>query len=271
MPFDPACAGKTYPPETVRVRWDAVEQFVRRHGEDNPSYVDPRRRGGIVAPPLYAARLALPALRAALGDAALGVPASELILAGCEFQFDRPVRPGRDVVISASFGAIERERRGEMITLRLQGTRRLGVLVFVAELRLLHPDAPDAPDPDAPPRPATHFLRPPLAFRAHYKAPGPPAEGPRGDPPLAVDHVLGPCLALGRAARTVIDTSLKRDPAQLKRIGARPVRPLEPGEPLTVAGWIIETRGGTTFMGFEMLDEAGGLVMADGVAEVVLR
>jgi len=276
MPLNPACEGKAYPSDTIRVREDSIAHFIRTLQEDNPHYVDPKHRGGVIAPPLYPACLALPALDRALGDPALGVAPAELLPIGCEFQLARPVRPGRDIVLSASFGKITADARGETIPLRLQGTRRLGVLVFIAELQLLHPSPPDddAPDAVVPPPPATHFLRPPLAFRAHYRAVAPSRllDGAAAEsPPLPRDHILGACLGLGYAARTVVDTSLKRDPSQLKRIRARPVRPIEPDEPLTVAGWIVETRRGTTFMGFEILDENGGLVTAEGLAEVVLK
>ncbi|MDP3939485.1 MAG: MaoC family dehydratase N-terminal domain-containing protein [Deltaproteobacteria bacterium] len=270
MPFNPASAGKSYPSNTVRVQGESIEQFIRALGENNPYFVDPKRRGGVIAPPLYAARLAIPALARAVADPELGVPAEELIPVACELNLARPVRPGRDVVLSAGFGDIEQDERGEVISLRLQGTRRLGVLVFLYELRLLHPRASGAP---APPPPATHFLRPPLAFRARYTAIAPSCMGEAGGaaPSIPPDALLSPFLGLAHAARTVIDTSLKRDPSQLKRIRVRPVRPVEAGEPLTVAGWIIETRRATTFMGFEILGEDGGLVMAEGVAEVILK
>lgn len=271
MPFDPACAGKSYPAETVRASWESIARFIQALQEDNPHHIDPKRRGGVVAPPLYAMSLALPLFGRAIHDPALGVPPEALVPVGCDFQAARPVRPGRDVVLTASFGEIESSPEGETITLRLQGTRRLGVLLFIAELRLLHPAAPEK---IAPPPPATHFLRPPLAFRAPYTAASPALLGGKvsaaspGPPP---DRLLAPWLGLGYAARAVVDTSLKRDPTQLRRAHARPVRDVETGESLTVAGWIMETRRGTTFMGFEILDEEGGLVMSDGVAEVVLK
>ena len=82
---------------------------------------------------------------------------------------------------------------------------------------------------------------------------------------------LGHSLGLAYAAKAAIDASHERDPSQLRRIYAHPVRAPVPGETIVTAGWIMEARRGTTFFGFEILAEDGSLVMADGRAELMLK
>ncbi len=272
MPLNAACAGRTYSPDAVRVRAETIQAFIHTLEEDNPYLVDPQRQGGIVAPPLYAAVLALPAVCEALADPDLGVPTGELLSLGCDFRLARPIRATREISVTASFGDIVETEKGEETTIRLRGTRKRGVLVFVGEYRLLHPRKPGTPEP---PQPASNFLRPPLAFRAQYKVIAnlrrlihePPGHV-HGE---AAQAFLGHSLGLAYAAKAAIDASQERDPSQLRRIYARPVRALTPGETIVTAGWIMETRRGVTFFGFEILAEDGRLVMADGCAEVMLK
>lgn len=272
MPLNAACAGRTYSPDAVRVRAETIQGFIHALEEDNPYLVDSQRRGGIIAPPLYAAVLALPAVCEALADPDLGVPVGKLIPLGCDFRLARPIRATREISVTASFGHIIETEKGEETTIRLQGTRKSGVLIFVGEYRLLHSREPGAPEP---PQPASTFLRPPLAFRAKYNVIAKPdrlihesLEGVHGETARAF---LGHSLGLAYAAKAAIDASHERDPSQLRRIYARPVRALVPGETIVTAGWIRETRRGTTFFGFEILAEDGSLVMADGCAEVILK
>lgn len=271
MPLNPACARRSYSPPAVRVRTEAVQRYIHALQEDNAHFLELHGRSGLVAPPLYAAVLALPAVCDALADPALGVTPTELLPRGCDFQFAQPIRAAREIAISASFDDVTRTEEGEETAILLEGARRGGVPVFAGAFRLLLPAKPGT-DPAL--QPASHFLRPPLAFRAQYNV-VPNArrllpESPDGGLPAAAERFLGQTLGLCYAAKAVIDASLKRDPAQLKRISARPLRPPEPREPIVIAGWIMEARRDTTFFGFEILAEDGSLIMADGRAEMML-
>lgn len=272
MPLNAACAGRTYSPDAVRVRAETIQSFIHALEEDNPHLVDTRRRGGIIAPPLFAVVLALPAVCEALADPDLGVPAGELFPLGCDFRLARPIRATSEISVTASFGDIIETEKGEETTIRLQGTRKRGVPVFVGEYRLLHSREPGAPEA---PEPASNFLRLPLAFRAQHIVTAKP--GRLIQEPLGQAHeedaraFLGHSLGLAYAAKAAIDASLERDPSQLRRIYARPVRTLAPGENIVTAGWILETKRDTTFFGFEILAGDGSLIMADGRAEVMLK
>jgi len=275
MPFNRACTGKSYTPYHVRISGEAIERFVRALREDNPHYTDETRRGGILAPPAFAAVLALPALRRAMGDQELGVAAGDIVPVEVDLRFTKAVRPGNEIFVTASFEAFETRPEGDLAIVRLEASRRRGLPVFEGRVRLLHPG--HGPDRGEPPEPVTEFLRPSLAFKAQSTV--------EAGPPFLVSTVMGAerrsrapsreflrrTLALGYAAKAVVDNCLKRDPTQLKRLSARLVRPLEAGELLNTAAWIMEARRGTTFLGFEVLDGNGRVVLSDGVAEIVLR
>jgi len=277
MPFNRACTGKSYSPYHVRVSSEAIARFARAMRDDNPHYTDELRRGGILAPPAFAAVLALPALRRAMGDQEAGVAAGDLVPLSVDLRFTKLVKPGSEVFVTASFEAFDSAPEGDVATVRLEASRRRGLPIFEGRVRLLDP-APSSEDaPPAAPAPVTEFLRPSLAFRSQSVVEaGPPflmnptQAGPRRQRAPSREF-LRRSLALAYAAKAVVDNCLKRDPSQLKRIGARLVRPLEPGEILNTAAWVVEERRGTTRIGFEVLDGEGRVVLADGIAEVLLK
>jgi acyl dehydratase len=277
MPFNRACTGKSYSPYHVRVSGEAIARFARALRDDNPNYTDESRRGGILAPPAFAAVLALPALRRAMGDQDLGVAATDLVPLSVDLRFTKLVRPGSEVIVTASFEAFDTSAEGDVATVRLEASRRRGLPIFEGRVRLLDP----APNPESAwpsaPHPVTVFLRPSLAFKSQSIVeagppflPNPSQAGSRRQRAPSREF-LRRTIAIGYAAKAVVDNCLKRDPSQLKRIGARLVRPLRPGEILTTAAWIVEERRGTPHLGFEVLDGEGAVVLADGVAAVVLK
>ena len=277
MPFNRACTGKSYSPYRVRVSGEAIARFARALRDDNPNYTDETRRGGILAPPAFAAVLAIPALRRAMGDQELGVAVADLVPFSVDLRFTKLVRPGTEVLVTASFEAFDTTADGDIATVRLEASRRRGLPIFEGRVRLLDPVlSPEATWPSAP-HPVTVFLRPSLAFKSQSIVeagppfmPNPSQAGPRR-PRAPSREFLRRSIAIGYAAKAVVDNCLKRDPSQLKRIGARLVRPLRPGEILTTAAWIVEERRGTTHLGFEVLDGEGCVVLAEGIAEVILK
>lgn len=275
MPFNRACTGKSYSPYQVRVSGEAIARFTRALRDDNPHYTDESRRGGILAPPVFAAVLALPALRRAMGDPELGVAAGDLVPLQVHLRFTKLVKPGYEVFVTASFEAFDTTPEGDVATVRLEASRRRGLPIFEGRVCLLDP-APASGDAPIP-APATEFLRPSLAFKSQSIVeagppflPNPAQAGSRRQRAPSREF-LRRALALGYAAKAVVDNCLKRDASQLKRIGARLVRPLHPGEILNTAAWIVEERRGTTHLGFEVLDGEGRVVLAEGIAEVLLK
>jgi hypothetical protein len=274
MALDPACAGKVYPPLRIRVRAESIHRFARAMHEDNPLFTDAQRRGGILAPPMYAALLAVPAVRRVLTDPALGAVPGSIVPLDCDFRFTRPIRPTREIVLTTTLEGVDRVEEGEVAVVRVEGARRRETDLFEGRLRFLHPEAGRTA---SQPEPASEFIRPALAFRTPAQVrDGAPFFTDTAAEPEAVAHAssrlfLSHALGLAYAAKAIRDCSFKRDPYQLKRIAARLVRPLRAGELVHTAGWIRETRRGTTFLEFEVLAEDGGVIVAEGKAEIVLR
>ncbi len=274
MPLDPACAGKVYPPLQIRVRAESIQRFTRAMQEDNPLFIDEARHGGILAPPLYSVLMALPALRRVLTDPALTTNPTRLVPRNCEFHFSSPIRPAREVSLTATVEDVARDEEGEAAVVRIEAVHRREYPVFDGRVRFVEVEAGGT---TPPPEPASDFVRPALAFRTPAQVrKGAPFLGDTPADPKSASHTstrifLSHALGLAYAAKAIRDSSVTRDPNQLKRIAARLVRPLRAGETLHTAGWIRETRRGTTFFEFEVLDENGSVIVAEGRAQVVLR
>jgi hypothetical protein len=274
MPLDPACTGKVYPPFQIRVRAESIHRFARAIQEDNPLFVEEARRSGTLAPPLYAVLMALPALRRVLTDPALATGPVRLVPRNCEFHFTRPIRPTREIALTAIIEEVTRDEEGEVAVVRIEALRRRELPVFEGRVRFVDVQAGGT---TPPPEPASGFVRPPLAFRTPAQVrDGAPFLGSTPPEPELGSHTstrvfLSHALALAYAAKAIRDSSVTRDPYQLKRIAARLLRPLRAGELIHTAGWIRETRRGTTFFEFEVLDGKGSVIVAEGEAQVVLR
>jgi acyl-coenzyme A thioesterase PaaI-like protein len=218
--------------------------------------------------------MAVPALRRVLTDPALATGPARLVPRECEFHFARPIRPTREIALTATVEDVARDEEGEVAVVRVEAARRRDLPVFEGRVRFVEPrDGRTAP----PPEPASDFVRPSLAFRTPAQvrdgapflgdAPADPGSATHTSSRVFLSHALG----LAYAAKAIRDSIVTRDPYQLKRISARLVRPLRAGELLHTAGWIRETRRDRTFFEFEVLDEDGGVVVAEGKAQVVLR
>jgi acyl dehydratase len=141
---------------------DAIRNFARAYGDDNPLYADADYarqsvRGGIIAPPLFpiASGSAVPDAEGDGGEVSAlfaALARGETRVASDEWRFERPIRPGtrlerRDVVF-----AVDDDDSGPVtVTVRSEYSER-GVLYATRDRRRVHTMAAAGRTPSDPPR-----------------------------------------------------------------------------------------------------------------------
>ncbi|MGI8696487.1 MAG: FAS1-like dehydratase domain-containing protein [Mycobacteriales bacterium] len=138
MAFDPACAGRSYPPGPVyEVGREKIREFADAIGAADPAYHDPaaaRALGhpDVIAPPTFAIVVTFAASRAAIEDPAVGLDYSRVVHGEQRFVAARPIHAGDRLV---GVTTIERARRvggNDMLTTRCDVSTVAGEHVVAA-------------------------------------------------------------------------------------------------------------------------------------------
>ena len=116
MPVNTGAIGKTYPPTTYAVGREKIREYAHAVGETNPLNLDVRaaRAAGykdVVAPPMFAAVYASPAIVPAIFDPEVGINFALMVHGGQEFKWGPLVIAGDEIETSLTVKDIS-ERSG---------------------------------------------------------------------------------------------------------------------------------------------------------------
>lgn len=285
MPLNKQFIGREYPPTTVTVTLEALQQYARAYNDDNPRFFDRTTLGGIVAPPMFGITVTWLSVIQAVGDPELGVDLLRLLHSEQDMEFLAPLRPGDEITSAAKVASIESRPGGEALTLELVARNRAGETavhtLFGVFIRAARRDRGASVAPGrgaeraAPPRgePAlnvTQTIDRDQTFR--YAE----ASGDRN--PIHVDEgvakmaglpgiiVHGLC-TMAFASKVMIDGLCGGDPVRLKRMRARFSRPVFPGQSITTRVWPAGERAGRRVWAYETYNPDGFAVIRGGIAE----
>ncbi len=284
MPMNAALVGKTYPPAAVTVTAEATTRYARAYNEDNPWFLDERRPGGIVAPPLFGVVVAGPALAQAVGDPELRLSFRRALHGEQDMKFLSPIRPGDTVATTAHIEAVETKATGETLTVGLELTnqdrrsvQRIRFTLFVRGPEAGAPPArvrTGAARPTPRPEPAvvaTQRIDADQTFRY--------AEASGDRTPIHLDDAVAKAAGLpgiilhglctmAFTSKVMIDRLAEGDPTRLRRLAVRFARPVLPGDTITTRVWPAGARDGRQVFDFETLNPAGAPVITGGIAEI---
>ena len=284
MPLNKACEGKSYSPVTTDVTREAIEKYARAYNDDNPAFFDPKRPGGIVAPPLFGVVVTWLSLLQAISDPELQADLLRLLHGEQDMEFFNPIRPGDKIVSSAKILSIETKPTGETVTIELEASDqnrepKLRAL-FIAFIRgggSGKGAASDQTAPDVERGPAMLAVSQQVDADQTVRY----AEASGDHNPIHVDAnvarmaglrgiiVHGLC-TMAFTSKVMIDNLCGGDPTRLKRLRVRFVRPVFPGQTITTKVWREGDKNGREIYAYETYNPEGRAVIRGGIAEVAV-
>ncbi len=292
MALNKDCVGKIYPATTLKVTAAAIREYALAYNEGNPAFLEGTWTGGIVAPPLFGAVAAHPAVLQVAGDPELGVDLMRLLHSEQDMEYLAPIRPADVITTVAKILRIEAMVHGETLAVELRAFNQNRVevqrIIFTAFIRARNKtqtrdplsreqrDARKAGAAESPPKggpAATVTLGLDLDQTVRYAK----ASGDNNPIHLNGDFakaaglpgviVHGLC-TMAFASKAVIDAVCGRDPLRLKRLYARFARPVFPGQTLTTTLWSGASGQSRRTYLYETCNPQGQAVIRQGIAEV---
>jgi len=293
MALNKDCVGKVYPATTLKVTAAAIREYALAYNEDNPVFLEGTWAGGIVAPPLFGAVAAHPAVMQVAGDPELGVDLMRLLHSEQDMEYLAPVRPADLLTTVAKILRIEAMAHGETLTVELrisnQHQAEVQRIVFTAFIRARNRaharealsreqrGARKAAVAQSSPKgelAATVVQHLDIDQAVRYAK----ASGDNNPIHLNEDFakaaglpgtiVHGLC-TMAFVSKAVIDAVCGRDPLRLKRLYARFARPVLPGQTLTTKLWPSTYNQSSRSYVYETCNPQGQAVIREGIAEVL--
>jgi acyl dehydratase len=249
MPLNKDTIGRRYaaPPFAVERR-DTI-LFALACGEDNAAYFDERREGGIIAPPMFAARFARVPVTRVTADPEVGLRYAAVVHYSQRFQWLSPVRPGDVITSEAVVTHVDIRENGGVLGIEVGSCNQRGEPVVRAAWELFDKSAgaPGAGKPVRGDPPAGRVLwidqigiRPFQTFVY--------AEASGDSNPIHLDDeaarraglpgiIVHGMLTMALARKAAVDSACPgRDPLRLTEMSARFARPIFPGQSITLQG-----------------------------------
>jgi acyl dehydratase len=284
MPLNKACLGKQYPPIQSVVTIEAIQKFAHAYNHLNPFFFDAATAAGIIAPPMFGVTWVIPATERVVDhDAELQVDTLHLVHGEQEIEFVRPVAAGEVISTRAAVLSIETKTTGEVLGVESTSFDHNGEMVqravFTAFIRSGGTGRPgqSARQPQAGGRTeAPLFIHREETSaempRRYADATGDfhqihldPAAAAKAGLPGVILHGL--CM-LALCSKPFIERLSAGDPRRLKRLHARFVLPVFPGQSIDIKVWPAGERTGREVYDFEVTNPEGQVVIRNGIAEI---
>src|SRR5574341_2279186 len=123
MPLNRQTMGKTYGPFTMKVEEDMGKNYALATNDPNPWYLDKKRPGGIIAPPMVAVVYSGPVVGPVLFDSDVGANLARLVHGEEELWFQDVVRPGDEITSQSKIVGMEEKATGELLLLEGTSTK----------------------------------------------------------------------------------------------------------------------------------------------------
>jgi acyl dehydratase len=285
MPLNKACIGKQYPPIQSVVTVEAIQNFARAYNHLNPFFFDSGKAGAIIAPPMFGVTWVVPSTERVVDhDAELQVDTLHLVHGEQELDFVRPVSPGEVVATSAAVTSIETKATGEVLGVESTTVGQNGEVIQRAVFSAFIRSGGSGRSSQSTPAPEVGRSEPPLFIHREETS----AEMPRRYAEAATDFhqihldpaaaakaglpgvILHGLCTLALCSKPFIERLSAGDPRRLKRLHARFVRPVFPGQPIDIKVWAARERAGRRVYEFEVTNPDNQVVIRNGIAEISL-
>src|SRR5574341_2687480 len=129
MPLNKACVGRKYESVVYEVTAEGTKKYALAYNDNNPWFLDEKRPGGIIAPPMYGVVFSFQAMGRPLGDQELGVSPEmfmRLVHGEEDLTFIKPIRPGDVITTTPFIASIEEKSTGETFVVGMSSRNQKG-------------------------------------------------------------------------------------------------------------------------------------------------
>ncbi len=270
--------GKSYSGGAQFARPEHAKLYALATNDPNPHYLGEKEPA--VAPPLFPVRLFKECLFRPLTDPGLNADLLRLVHGEQDMRFYRHIRPWDLVCTRATIQAIEDKSSGQLLRLLARAYVEGEVAVEAISTMFIRgtkkgerKEEPAAP-PEARREPVFKNVMEVTADQSKRYA-----EASLDDNPIHLDPdvakmaglpgvILQGLCTMAFASRAIVQEACGGDPLRLRRLAVRFVKPVLLGDKLTTTAWKAGTEDSTIKYGFEMTNQAGLVVIANGIAEV---
>lgn len=269
---------KVFTSQPFEVTAEGILGYSKGTSETRKAHADPKSP---VAPAMFAACFVIPATGSVLFEGDLGFDLSRIVHGGIEMGFDRLLKPGDKVTTESKFLGVEEKSTGNLINISFLCKDGAGKTVVEGITRYFvrgkkRKDAPEAAEPPPPQHPKAILSRTEAVAKDQSLL---YADGSGDRFPIHTDDnfaksvglpgiILHGMCTLAFAARALVDGAAGGDPAKLKRIGVKFAKIVLPGDTLTTEAWETGKKGSNRALGYEMKNQKGDVVLAEGIAEI---
>jgi acyl dehydratase len=293
MEMDSSFVGLAFSGPDFEVTWRKTMNYAAATGDNNPRYFDDTRKGGVMAPPMFAVAVTWLAIdnanpenrvRRSLSPeiAKTSVHATEHLI------FHRPIRPGDRLKVRGEFVAVRPTSAGVHSITRLNVTNENGEAVFTeyngtmfrtvrckdsgqgmdkipvspgwdpSEKPIWDVELPVAPEMAHLYDGCTDIVFPIHTSRAFALDVGLP------------DIILQGTCTLALAARELLNREADSDPERMKELACRFTRPVIPGTRIRVQLTHKERTEKGVYLGFRVLNAKHEIALSTGFVRIAL-
>jgi acyl dehydratase len=250
----------------------------------NEAYIDGSRKGGTVAPPLYAVSKDIGAkgIMEVLKEPTLGINWGYVVHGEQYFEWPKPLIPGAKLNSTATVKDIIDKGTGELLEVKVDSIDEKGDLVVSQVIGFFErwPDAKrekKAAVEEKAEESETLFTADMKVKQGQtyiYAEPSGDHNLIHVDPDFAVKVGLPGIILQGLCTmafvqKAVVDNACGGDPTKLKKLKVRFSRNVLPGDTVTTRGWLTGDKGKTRTIGLEAKVDRGDVVIKDAWTEVL--
>ena len=274
--------GKTYRCGPYTITNEEVIKYAEATNDPNPWYIDVKREGGVVMPPIFPVKVLKEVFFHSLLDSKVGVNFLRLVHASQDMTIEEFIRPGDVIETTGEIIGMDEKRTGDLYTVKYECLKEgRAVVKAVSSFFIRLPKdkikpAERKPRKPAPPAPEVIFEQT-MTVDADQTVRYGDASGDNN--PIHIDDktakmaglpgiILQGLCTMAFASQAVVKNVLGGDPNALKRISVQFSSMVRPGDVLTTKGWLHSAQDGCKTYGYAMFNQDGVKVLNHGIAEV---
>lgn len=272
--------GKVYNLPKIAIAAEATKKYALSYDDENPWFLDDKREGGIIAPPMFAVVYSGPGMASGIMDQQLKMNYAVMVHGEQRIRWLEPVRPGDEISGVAKIFDIVDKSSGQIAYVTVSCVNQKGVPVAECLAGLFvrggghGKKGPKAPAPDLGEPIFTWSKKVPDDQMKRYAEASGDHNPIHLDPEFAKkvglpDVIMHGLCNMAYASKAIMEKACDGDPTRLKMLSVQFSKPVLKGQTVTVSAYDGGKVDDRKLIAFESKTDDGSVCIRDGLAEVL--